>query len=433
MIFNFNEHEDEIFTPVFYRIHEAKTRYVVVYGGSGSSKSYSAHQNELLSLMESEPGDTLVIRKYAADLRESCFKLFMQLIDAYALRSEFDCVYSNDNRRITCLHTGKTLVFKGIDDPEKLKSIVAFKRILIEEASQLQFSDFLELNRRVRGIHGIQIIMLLNPVSENHWIKTKFCEQHSPYFAETTTLRFTYHDNCIKSGACNLTRADINELERLKEIDANQYRIYVLAEWGVDNTEGKFCWAFTRGHIKPTVYDEERILWASFDFNVNPLTCTLAQVYPDEKTVRALDCVKLENSDIWKMCNRLKTMYPDALWHVTGDATGRSRNAISPDNINYYQVIERQLRLTQAQLKVPRVNPPIEENRFIVNAILKNWLVEIDPERCKPLIYDLTYVEVDSTGGIMKNRNSSKSYADFLDNWRYLMNTAVRPHIDFMI
>ncbi len=280
MKINIKKNRKDLFTRVYKALRKAETRYVVVYGGASSSKSYSVHQLELFNLITREKGDTLVIRKYGADLRESCYKLFQQLIGSFGLREYFKFTYSNDNRRITFKKTGRTLIFKGIDDPEKLKSIVGIKRIVIEEASQLTFDDFLELNRRARGMKGIQIIFILNPISENHWIKTKFCDEHGPYFDQTTVLRFTYRDNCNGHGKSFLTEADMRELERLKDINENQYRIYVEAEWGIDNKEGKFCWAFDRSQIKPTELEPDEIVWASFDFNVNPLTCTVAQVFP---------------------------------------------------------------------------------------------------------------------------------------------------------
>ncbi len=131
------------------------------------------------------------------------------------------------------------------------------------------------------------------------------------------------------------------------------------------------------------------------------------------------------------MCERLNAAYPDVLWMITGDATGQSRSAMVRDNVNYYQIISNELNLAPAQMLVPSVNPPIEANRLMVNAVHKNWNVEIDPQRCQPLIYDLTYVEVTGTGEIIKDRTTNKKFADFLDNWRYLINMAVRPHTRF--
>ena len=101
--FDFAANCDELFTNVFHRINNIQTRFTVLYGGAGSSKSYSAHQYALLNIMQDGAGDTLVIRKFAADLRESCYKLFRQLIYAYRLQDFFKCTFSGDNRKITYL------------------------------------------------------------------------------------------------------------------------------------------------------------------------------------------------------------------------------------------------------------------------------------------------------------------------------------------
>lgn len=423
--------QDNIFTKAFWQVRQATARYVVVYGSSGSSKSYSVHQSELINIMSEGEGDILFFRKHATDHQESCYKLLNQLIEKYELQPWFKSVYSNDKRRITYIPTGRSISFKGLDDTEKIKSITGFKRVVIEEANQLTFDDFKEVIRRLRGYEGIQFILILNPISENHWIKTQLCDEKGPYHPKTEVLRFNYQDNCNALGESFVTQEDIEALEILKLVDENQYRIYALGEWGVEDKNKKFVWAFERDkHIVPTTYEPERILWASFDFNVNPLTCTLFQVFAETHTLRAIECVKLENSDIWKMCDRIIAGYPEASWMVTGDATGASRQAISMDNLNYYQVIQSKLGIATQQIMVPTKNPPIEENQLIVNSAFKLWNIEIDGDRCQPLIYDVTYVELNEEKKIIKDRSSDKKNADFLDTLRYLINVAIKPYLN---
>lgn len=428
---DFKTNRNKLFSPVFFKLRDCSTRYIVLYGGTGSGKSYAAHQLELINIMNPGIGDTLIMRKNAADIRESCFKLLKSLIYKYDIQDLFDIVYSNDQRKITYKETGRCIFFKGIDDAEKLKSIVGVKRIIMEEASQFEFDDFLELNRRARGLDGLQTILILNPISENHWIKKQLCDDSGPYRDDTSVLRFIYKDNCNLLGESFLTETDIKEIERLKNVNENQYRIYALAEWGIDNKESKFCWAFDSTQKKKTEREKDMIHWVSFDFNVNPLTCTVAQVFPEITAIRAIESIKLENSDIWKMCERLIASYPDVIWMVTGDATGQNRSAGMADNMNYFMIIQTELGLTDQQLQVPTVNPRIEDNRLLVNAVHKNWTVEIDPEHCSDLIYDLEYVEVNGRGEIIKDRSATNKFADFLDNWRYLINVAVKPHFNW--
>lgn len=448
MTIDFATNADKLFTRVIYQVHEATTRYILVFGGSSSSKSYSVHQLELLNIMLPGTGDTMFIRKENVTLRDSCFKLLKTLIYEYGLQDLFD-IYEGVIK-IVHKESKRSILFKGIDDPEKIKSIVGIKRIIIEEASQLEVKDFTELRRRARGIEGIQMILITNPISENHWIKTELVDKADmPAFkGRLTILKFTYKDNCNKEGVSYLTEDDIIELEANKDSDdpylQNQYRIYTLGEWGIENKEGKFAWAYSdKEHIKPTVLVDNEPIYLSYDFNVNPLASIVCQIFPDIKTLRVIKCIKLQNSDIWKMCAVQKAEYMTKvdwrLWKVTGDATGQARSAASKDNMTYYHIIMSELELMSNQMYVPTSNPNIEENQVIVNAVLRDWTVEIDPINCKDLIDDLRYVEIDELKkiigkvAIVKDRSAKHKYADFLDAFRYAINTFVKPYLDFSV
>lgn len=430
-VIDLSKNRDKIFTRVFYQVRKAASRYVAVFGGAGSSKSYSVHQSELINIKDGN-SDTLFIRKHGSDIRESCFKLLQTIIQDWGVGEYFRAVYSNDNRSITYLPNGNRIIFKGIDDPEKMKSIAGIKRIIIEEATQLTFADWLEIVRRARGINDIQIILIFNPISENHWIKKMLCDPDGPYHDKTEVLKFTYHDNQF------LTEDDIAELERLKTIDENQYRIYVRAEWGVEDKQKKFAWAFDKSkHVVDFVpaliqmhghpFDPSRAVWLSFDFNVDPMSCTCFQHYAS--TVFAFKCFKLNNSSTYELCDAIKAYFPPGtVFMVTGDASGASRNAMAADGLHNYLIIKKKLRLQDQQLKVPSKNPGIKENRVLLNAILSNYNVWIQPgeQYCEPddmgLIYDLTYVELDENQNIIKDRTTNKKKSDFLDTFRYFVN-----------
>ena len=218
MKIDFNTNKDQLFTSVFKKISKADTRVVVNYGSAASSKSVSQHQLELINLLDANY-DILFIRKYSTDIYDSCYSLLKQIASDWRITDLFTWTYSNAKRQILNNRTGHRILFKGIDDPEKLKSIVGIKRIIWEESSQGEFDDFLELMRRARGMQGIQIFLLLNPISENHWIKTRIIDSGS-YDDILTVVHSTYLDNQF------LTDEDKRELERLKDIDENHYRIY---------------------------------------------------------------------------------------------------------------------------------------------------------------------------------------------------------------
>lgn len=393
-------------------------RYLHLWGGSGSGKSVFAAQKVLIRLKTEKPHRILCIRKVANTLRSSVYQLLRDTIDDMGLNGEFT-INKSEMRFIH--QSGNEILLAGLDDVEKLKSIAGITSIWIEEATELLESDFDQLDLRLRGetANYKQIMFTYNPISERHWLKARF---HDKPIDEFDCLRTTFVDN-------HFIDSDYKKvLENKAMSDPNLYKIYFKGEWGVENKEGKFCWAFDDSQIKPTTHEPDRTTWATFDFNVNPMTCTVAQVLHEIQTVRAIECVRLENSNVYEVCDRLKASYPEALWMITGDASGNSRSAMVKDNLTYYRIIMSELGLSLAQMQVPTINPRIEDNKILVNAIHKNWHIEIDPVKCKDLIYDLTYVEVDGKGDIIKDRSSSKKFADFLDNWRYLLNTAVKPY-----
>ena len=69
----------------------------------------------------------------------------------------------------------------------------------------------------------------------------------------------------------------------------------------------------------------------------------------------------------------------------------------------------------------PSVNPAVKDSRVLVNSILQNHPLYIDPS-CVHLIDDLKYVEVkEDTNDIDKTKD--KHHSHLLDTFRYLLNT----------
>ena len=391
--------DPELYTEVFWKIQATTKRFVVNYGGAGSSKSVSQHQNELINIVDADY-DILFIRKHASDIKDSSYKLLQNLAKEYGIYHLFNWRFSNSVREIENKLTGHKIMFRGIDDPEKVKSIVGIKRIVVEEASELNFPDHLELNRRARGIEGIQIVYILNPVSENHWLKSKLIDGDA-YAGRVETIVSTYKDNPF------LTEDDITELLALKDIDENQYNIYVLAQWGVDDKNSKFAYAFEQNlHVvKDIEVDKSQYVHLSFDFNVNPICCSVIQNY--DNIISVIECIKLGDSDIYKLCDVIKASYPGCMFVVTGDASGTSRSAMVRDGLNYYNIIKQELKLLKSQFKVPKTNPKLVDNRVLVNAVFKTMEVEMSENKAKALIDDCKYCEVDENNRLIKDRSTS--------------------------
>lgn len=213
------ETNNETFMPLY----AAKHRYLVLKGGGGSGKSIFAGR-KILERAVTEPGHRfLVCRKVARTLRESCFKqLLGQLSEHYP-----DSGYkANKTDMGITFPNGSEIIFAGLDDVEKLKSIYNITGVWIEEASELLESDFNQLDIRLRGKtkQYQQIILSFNPISINHWLKKRFFDRvdKRAYIHEST-----YKDNRFLNESAKRT------LEAFQKTDEYYYQVYCLGMWGV--------------------------------------------------------------------------------------------------------------------------------------------------------------------------------------------------------
>ena len=120
---------------------------------------------------------------------------------------------------------GAQFMFSGLDDVEKLKSIEGVTSIWVEEATELLQEDFEQLDLRLRGNFGClkQIILTLNPISDQHWIKKIFFDDP---IEGVFTLKTTYLDNSFIDDEYKMV------MNNKKKSNPRYYNIYALGNWG---------------------------------------------------------------------------------------------------------------------------------------------------------------------------------------------------------
>jgi hypothetical protein len=209
-------------------------------------------------------------------------------------------------------------------------------------------------------------------------------------------------------------------------MDERYQKQFIGGDWtNFDETDNLFCYSYSESkHMGEPVYNPNQELLLSFDFNVDPTTCLVAQIY--DGWLYGLEQIALENSDIYKLCGYIKANYGNKMYKVTGDASGNNRSATTRDNLTAYQIIKGELELGWPQIKVPTANPRLEDNRVLVNAVLHRFNVLLHKTKCKKLKTDIENVRVLPDGSIDK---SDKSLTHALDCFRYLCNT----HLSYIL
>ena len=212
------------FLPLLFDKH----RFLVLKGGGGSGKSIFAGR-KILERVTNEPGHRyLVVRKVAKTLRESCFEqLKKQAYEYYADQIAFIPKGKGSDMYIR-FKNGSEILFAGLDDVEKLKSIFDITGIWIEEASELEEGDFNQLDIRLRTEFPfyLQMILTFNPISITHWLKKRFFDTKDP---RATVHESTYKDNRFLTPEARIT------LEAFRETDEYYYMVYCL---GRDRQDG---------------------------------------------------------------------------------------------------------------------------------------------------------------------------------------------------
>lgn len=208
--------------PAYRSAHETDSRYRVLYGGAGSGKSHFTAQETLLNMLSSSDYSYLVVRKTSKSIRNSVFRLLVEMISEFDIAEYFRI--NKTDMTITCA-TGSSLITSGLDDVEKLKSVANINRVWVEEASEISETDFNQLDLRLRGQSkvGYQLTLTFNPISETHWLKKSFFDMGRP---DTFVLKTTYKDNRF------LDDKYIATLLELEKQDYQYFRIYALGEWG---------------------------------------------------------------------------------------------------------------------------------------------------------------------------------------------------------
>lgn len=253
------------------------------------------------------------------------------------------------------------------------------------------------------------------------WIKAKVFDP----WKEGKLIAPDYFQHALPSDNAFVTEEQWKQWGNL----ADRYqRQFIEGDW-TDFSDKDNLWAFAfdrSKHVPKEIEDQptlnrNQICYLSFDFNRNPICCSVIQWYNDE--VKIIETIKLNNSDIYKLCDYIKVHYSGCTYLVTGDASGKNSQALVRDNLNYYTIIKAQLGLANSQIRIPNANPRLEDNQVLFNSIMSRYKVRINKTKAAGFIFDCENVKMLSSGAIDKtDRNNPTMQADALDTVRYWFN-----------
>jgi hypothetical protein len=439
------EFSKKIFLPCYRHLLDSDHDINFLWGGRDAGRTHFVAQKVLTDCMSLDYFRCVLVKKTANSIKDSQWQTIKDLVEQYGLSHLF--TFRESPLSIQCVN-GNKFIARGCDNAENIKSIKDPTHVWYEEGNQLTQAEFITISTTLRSDKTkIQQWFNFNPESvgpyEDFWLyKTFFQPPFSQGKAKSFThewvieipnkkpVKLTYqatHTTYKDNKHCTAQR--IAFLEQLAIIDPYYYKVYTLGEFGNQNTSDPFVYTYRKEkHLGKVTWDPRLETYLSFDFNINPITCGVYQ--HTEDWIRGVESIKMDNSDIYKLCEYIRMAYPNAMFIVTGDASGSNSTALVKDNINYYTVIKHELNLGSHQIRVPTVNPPLSENRMLVNTIFHRANITLDEYKCKHLIFDIENVGVNEFNEVDKgSRSNPKKRADLMDGLVYYLSRFHRSYL----
>lgn len=224
MTIKLNINPSKVFNRHIYdHLFDYDTFTEVHYGGASSGKSHGVFQKIVIKALKDwkKPRKILVLRKVGATVRDSVFADVQATLSYFGILNM--CKINMSAFRIE-LPNGAEFIFKGMDNPEKIKSIKGISDVVMEEASEFTLDDYTQLTLRLRdkAHKQKQIYLMFNPVSKANWVYNAFFVKKPK---NTVVYQTTYKDNRFLDA---LTRENIEELANRNEA---YYKIYALGEF----------------------------------------------------------------------------------------------------------------------------------------------------------------------------------------------------------
>lgn len=223
------QHIADVYKPLHADIEANMHQYYNLPGGRGSCKSSFVSLEIVSGIMRDYSGksNAIVFRRTGNTMRESVFSQIAWAIDTLNVNSYWKGNVSP--MQYIFLPTGAQIIFRGLDDASKLKSIKpkkgVFRYVWFEEFSELPGANFTRsvMQSVVRGNGDFTVFRSFNPpLSKSNWA--------NQFIADTDDKAITLHTSYLDVPSEWLGESFIYEAERLKAVNESAYRHEYLGE-----------------------------------------------------------------------------------------------------------------------------------------------------------------------------------------------------------
>ena len=292
--------------PKYQVLFNSNTRYTVITGGRGSSKSFSV--GSFLCLLSFEQGEkVLFTRKTMTSAHLSVIPEFTDKIERLDKSQFFDI----NKTEITNKLSKSQILFRGLqsssgDNTANLKSLQGVTCWVLDEAEELtDEAMFDRIDLSVRDVNKQnRVILVMNPSTKEHFVYQRFFERAGvePGFngvkGNVTYIHTDYRDN-----AKYLSKDYLEQINLIKENNPEKYKHVILGGW-LEKAEGVIYTNWKLGEFKEVSVP----VWGlDFGFVADPTALVKVCVDSANKKIYLQEQVheqRLTTSEIHKLVSR---------------------------------------------------------------------------------------------------------------------------------
>ena len=280
-------------TNVFNKAYRSTNRITCLQGGTRSSKTYSLCQLFIIRALQTTGKTFTIVRKTLPACKGSVYRDFLNILKELEIYSE---EYHNKSELSYTLNNN-LIEFISVDQPTKIRGR---KRnyLWLNEANEFSYEDWTQLILRTTE----QVYLDYNPSDPYSWIYEKVNTREDCTFIKSTYLANPFLD-----------KETIFEIERLKDIDPDYWRVYGLGEIGTIQTM-----IFRNFNLVDDMQGRLIGYGLDFGFTNSPTALVEVRLLDDSLYIKELLYEKrLTNTDL---ANKLKEFGIDRQTEIVGDS-----------------------------------------------------------------------------------------------------------------
>ena len=269
------------YNPLF----DSKARYFIITGGRGSGKSFAV--TVFLTLLTMSRGIRVLFTRFT--MTSAHLSIIPEFLEKIGLLG-FDETFNINKSEVVNAKNKSDILFRGIktsagNQTASLKSLQGISTWVLDEAEELvdeNIFDTIDLSIREKKVQN-RIILVLNPVTKEHWIYKRFFEDKGVEGGfngvkdNVCYIHSTYLDN-----ETNLSQSF---LERIKSIKHNNFKKYthkIMGGW-LAKAEGVVFENWSIGEFNPDNLQVSCGL--DFGFSIDPDSLTSIAICKKHKKI----------------------------------------------------------------------------------------------------------------------------------------------------